>query len=417
MSTSVNFSTASTAGVLNAKQRSFGTWDNAFNTQLNRINTLSDSERAQLLQKQEELAAREEQAKTELLALGLEEATDSSNRSVPKGFPAGVTWADARDMVTRKKVVGSEIHPDRLRRAVSDQSTLSLALRYTARPDLKATPEQQAAYAAAQEEAKAELLEAGIGEAVLAAMANLGLTPETETGLTEEGVPERFDEDLDWAYLKQKVTVPLLDGLELDEDALAKTYAASERMAAAGITALYPEWPPGTTVLQAFEDAVRKNKNGILTTIFNENNLSLKDFPSKVSRYDAFKMVEDPAIAGGIDASKVTALKADLEELKKIGIYDISRFKSLGGTTPSKVKEIIDARPEKFRPTQAELEVSKPNWKIPEPLIINGPVSGAAWEALTVAHAKLFNPEYTEDEIMARYGFNTIRVLAQGEKL
>ncbi|MBM3378004.1 MAG: hypothetical protein FJY38_07420 [Betaproteobacteria bacterium] len=417
MSTSVNFSTASTAGVLNAKQRSFGTWDNAFNTQLNRINTLSDSERAQLLQKQEELAAREEQAKTELLALGLEEDTNPANALAPKGFPLGVTWADARDMVTRKKVVGSEIHPDKLRRAISDQSTLSLALRYNARPDPKATPEQQAAYAAAQSKAKAELLEAGIGEAVLAMLTELGIETETETGLTPAGVPEGFDENVDWVYLKQRVAVPLLDGLELDEEALAKTYAATERMAASGITSIYPDWPPGTTVLQAFEDSLKQNKKGILSSIFDENNITLKDFPSRVTRYEAYKMVEDPAVAGGVDATKVAALRADYAELKKIGIFDIGKFKSLGGTTPSKVKEIIDARPEKFRPTQAELEVSKPNWKIPEPLIINGPVSGAAWEALTVAHAKLFNPEYTEDEIMARYGFNTIRVLAQGEKL
>jgi hypothetical protein len=28
-----------------------------------------------------------------------------------------------------------------------------------------------------------------------------------------------------------------------------------------------------------------------------------------------------------------------------------------------------------------------------------------------------YNPGYTEEEIMARYGFNTVRVLGQGEKL
>jgi len=417
MSTSVNFSTASTAGVLNANQRSFGTWDNAFSTQLNRINTLSESERAQLVQKQEELAAREEQAKTELLALGLEEDTNPARASSPKGFPLGVTWADARDMVTRKKVVGSEINLEKLRRAISDQSTLSLALRYSARPDPKASPEEQAAHIAAQEAAKAELLEAGVGEAVLSIRKELGLESTTTTGLTAEGVPEGFDESIDWVYLKRKVAVPRLDGLELNEEALTKTYAATERMAAAGITALYPDWPPGTSVLQAFEDSLKENKKGILTNIFNENNITLKDLPTRATRYQAYKMVEDPSVAGGVDAEKVAALRADYAELKKIGIFDIGKFKSIGGTTPSKVKEIIDARPEKFRPTQAELEASRPNWKIPEPLVINGPVSGAAWEALTVAHAKQFNPEYTEDEIMARYGFNTIRVLAQGEKL
>ena len=439
MVTSVDFSSTSAASALAARSRSYGTWENAFATQLNRLAALDnlpaearaaalarDPSLAAAAAKQEEIEARNTAAKAELLGLPDTpfEEDPEGNPTVRAGdelrrFPAGVTWADARAMVTRNKVVGDQIMPDKLRSAVADQSVLGIANQYRLQVDEDADGEALAAQLAAEAEAKASLLEAGLGEQVLAAITALGLTPDPDNvdGFTPDGLPERFPEGLSWVYLRQKIAVPQIDGVELDAEALEKTLVATEKLAEAGITALYPTWPPGTTVLQAFEDSLRQNKNNILTNIFVANDLSLRDFPSKVSRYQAYKMVEDPTVPGGIDAEKVTALKTDLTELKSLGIYDIGRFKSLGGTTPTRVLELINERPEKFRPTQAELEKSKPNWKIPPTLVLNGPVTGPAWEAATIAHAMEYNPDYSEEEIMARYGFNTVRVLGQGEKL
>ena len=443
MVTSVDFSSTSAASALAARSRSYGSWTNAFATQLNRLAALDnlpaearaaalarDPSLAAAAAKQEEIEARNTAAKAELLGLPdspfIEDA--DGNPAVAEGetlrrFPAGVTWADARAMVTRNKVVGDQIVPDKLRSAVADQSILGISNQY--RLTLvdgttgEAAAAQLAAQLAAEAEAKDSLLEAGLGEQVLAAITALGLTPDPDNvdGFTPDGLPERFPEGLSYVYLRQKIAVPQIDGVELDAETLERTLVASEKLAEARITPLYPTWPPGTTVLQAFEDSLKQNKNNILTAIFAANDLSLRDFPSKIGRYQAYKMVEDPAVPGGVDAEKVTALKTDFTELKSLGIYDIGRFKSLGGTTPTKVLKIITDRPEKFRPTRTEIEASRPNWKIPDTLVLNGPVSGAAWEAATVEHAMKFNPDYTEEEIMARYGFNTVRVLGQGERL
>lgn len=443
MVTSVDFSSTSAASALAARSRSYGSWTNAFATQLNRLAALEnlpaearaaalarDPSLAAAAAKQEEIEARNTAAKRELLDLADSPFTEDAdgNPAVADGetlrrFPAGVTWSDARAMVTRNKVVGDQIVPDKLRSAVADQSILGISNQYRLTlidgTGSEAAAARLAAQLAAEADAKAALLEAGLGEQVLAAITALGLTPDPDNvdGFTADGLPERFPEGLSYVYLRQKIAVPKIDGVELDAETLEKTLVASEMLANARITPLYPTWPPGTTVLQAFEDSLKQNKNNILTAIFAANDLSLRDFPSKIGRYQAYKMVEDPAVPGGVDAEKVAALKTDLTELKSLGIYDIGRFKSLGGTTPTKVLKIITERPEKFRPTQAELEKSRPNWKIPDTLVFNGPVSGAAWEAATVAHAMEYNPGYTEEEIMARYGFNTVRVLGQGEKL
>lgn len=439
MVTSVDFSSTSAASALAARSRSYGSWTNAFATQLNRLAALDnlpaearaaalarDPSLAAAAAKQEEIEARNTAAKNELLGLPDSPFTEDAdgNPAVAEGetlrrFPAGVTWADARAMVTRNKVVGDQIVPDKLRSAVADQSILGISNQYRLTLVDGTDGEALAAQLAAEADAKASLLEAGLGEQVLAAITALGLTPDPDNvdGFTADGLPERFPEGLSYVYLRQKIAVPKIDGVELDAETLEKTLVASEKLAEARITPLYPTWPPGTTVLQAFEDSLKQNKNNILTAIFVANDLTLRDFPSKIGRYQAYKMVEDPAVPGGVDAEKVTALKTDFTELKSLGIYDIGRFKSLGGTTPTRVLKIITDRPEKFRPTQAELEKSKPNWKIPPTLVLEGPVTGPAWEAVTIAHAMEYNPDYSEEEIMARYGFNTVRVLGQGERL
>ena len=191
--------------------------------------------------------------------------------------------------------------------------------------------------------------------------------PDNVDGFTADGLPERFPEGLSYVYLRQKIAVPQIDGVELDAETLEKTLVASEKLAEARISPLYPTWPPGTTVLQAFEDSLKQNKNNILTAIFATNDLSLRDFPSKIGRYQAYKMVEDPAVPGGVDAEKVTALKTDFTELKSLGIYDIGRFKSLGAPRPPRSLRSSPIDPRSFDPPRPNSKNPSPTGRSPPP--------------------------------------------------
>ena len=263
MVTSVDLSSTSAASALAARSRSYGSWTNDFATQLNRLAALDnlpaearaaalarDPSLAAAAAKQEEIEARNTAAKEELLGLPDSPFRDvDGNPAVAEGetlrrFPAGVTWADARAMVTRNKVVGDQIVPDKLRSAVADQSILGISNQYRLTLVDDTDGEALAAQLAAEADAKASLLEAGLGEQVLAAITALGLTPDPDNvdGFTADGLPERFPEGLSYVYLRQKIAVPQIDGVELDAETLEKTLVASEKLAEASIS---PSTPPG----------------------------------------------------------------------------------------------------------------------------------------------------------------------------
>lgn len=450
MPTSVSNSSSTTALPLSsARTRSFGLWESSFPAKLSALKaklssldseyekltklgdlvsakaTLEERKRLEsssgardLLQTEQTIADLNDEAKRTLTAAGLADLT---------GFPGGVTWLDARAMVA-KIIEKREINSSDLKALVNSLKAAKLiekgdpipaelqsaaielksnptkldALYYT--PPRSTSAEALALEKKTQEKAKAALLKSWPAE--IAPLAN--------------GLPDGFPTNLDWVYLQKIISVPKVDGIELDQDLLAKTRLATARLAEAGITSIYPAWPPGTTVLEALEDALKLDKNNILSGAFTPKpdpqdpkkekklpaELSLTDFPTGLTRYQVFKFVEDSKKPGRIDSDKRTAEIAASKSLRDIGITNISTFVAKGTTAPSQILSQLQKNPQLVK----QETPSKPVWVTPGPndrLVLSGAVSGAAYREALVNHLAKFNPKYSLDEIRQRLGFKT----------
>jgi hypothetical protein len=350
------------------------------------------------------ILAREQAAKSNLMALGIRADQDGN----PLGFPKRVSWIDAQNMVTRNKVMGLRVDPARLESA-------KITARQMRPPSVEGLPEAERQRRLAQEKSDKELLlAAGIQE-------------------TATGSPDGFPEGFSWSSLRKLAAQNVTEGVELDEDVLRRTYIATERLKEAGIHELHPsEFKSGTTVLSALEQVVQKNKNGILTRAMRQAGLGLENFPRPTTLYEAYKTVEDPQTPLGIDAAKAEDVKKAFDTLKLQGIANIQPFRSFGAKDASDALRLFNERPDKFRALTNTVPPSKAPWIVPNPkarlpgmteaqvqALFQAPTgaSGDQIKALAVSRAKLFNPSYSEKEIMDRFGFTTVRRLAPGERL
>lgn len=350
------------------------------------------------------ILAREQAAKSNLMALGIKADANGN----PLGFPKRVSWIDAQNMVTRNKVTGLRVEPARLESA-------KITARQMRPSSLEGLPEAEKQRRLAQENTDKQLLiAAGIKE-------------------DASGSPEGFPEGFSWSSLRKLAAQNITEGVELDEDVLRRTYIATERLKEAGIHELHPsEFKSGTTVLSALEQVIQKNKNGILTRTMRQAGLGLENFPRPTTLYEAYKMVEDPQTPLGINAAKAEDVKKAFDTLKLQGIANIQPFRSFGAKDASDALRLFNERPDKFRALTNTVPPSKAPWIVPNPkaqlpgmteaqvqALFQAPAgtSGDQIKALAVARAKLFNPSYSEQEIMDRFGFTTVRRLAPGERL
>ena len=221
--------------------------------------------------------------------------------------------------------------------------------------------------------------------------------PKTEPVLDENGAP----------VLMRKVKV--------DKELLKATLAATEHLKKLGITSIAaPKYTPGTTAIEAFEEELQKNTDSVITKSLKNFGLSLSNFPQSTTIYEALKMVEDESNQGMIDPKKVQDLKRDVASLRAEELFTLKRFKPFGGNTPTQALELLKSQPEKFRPTPIEPKF-KPIWENPPPLKIDlGKTNYSQWKAAVVANAKTVNPDYTDQEIIKKFGFDRIVTLGAG---
>jgi len=396
MSTTVDFQTTARPGN-GTTVSSAGRNNPPGTTDFGRVLTAADLQTQSIL-------AREQAAKTNLMALGIEADLDGN----PLGFPKRVSWIDAQNMVTRNKVTGLRIDPARLESA-------KITARQMQPMSLEGIPEAEKQRRLALERSDKELLiAAGIKE-------------------DASGSPEGFPEGFSWSSLRKLAAQNITEGVELDEDVLRRTYIATERLKEAGIHELHPsEFKSGTTVLSALEQVIQKNKNGILTRAMRQAGLGLENFPRPTTLYEAYKTVEDPQTPLGIDAAKADDVKKAFDALKLQGIANIQPFRSFGAKDASDALRLFNERPDKFRALTNTVPPSKAPWVVPNPkarlpgmteaqveALFQAPrgATGEQIKALAVSRAKLFNPSYSEQEIMQRFGFSNVRRLAPGERL
>ena len=331
------------------------------------------------------LAEREQAAKSRLMGLGLEANASGG----PKGFPNGTSWVDAQNMVTRNKVVGVDINETRLTNALG--RAIKEDARRTGpqpeRPALSASEQQS------EDEAKAFLQAAGVEE-------------------DAEGQPKGFPSWYRWADLRKVATTNRVDGIEIDETALRKTLQGNEALAGIGVTDIRPPlFKSGTSVLSALDQVMRENRNGITVTALRTAGLELSDFPRPSTPYEAYKTVEDPDNALGIDVAKAAKVKADYQVLKDEGIFSIQPFKPFGAKNASDAATLFRADPTKFYELTNTPPPSKPRWKVPP--LFNAPrgASSTQVRALALENAMRANPGYSREEVMAKFGFDRIKRL------
>jgi hypothetical protein len=324
------------------------------------------------------IAARETAAKNRLTPLGLEEDAGGG----PKGFPTGTGWIDAQTMVTRNRVTGVIVHESRLHSART-KALQEEARRTVSRPVLPPLTDEERR---AEEEAKGFLKSAGVKEAAT-------------------GQPEGFPEGYRWAELRKRATTNVTDGVELDPVKLKKTLQATEALAQIGITDIRPPFfKSGTTVLEALEQVLKENREGITISALRSAGLELTDFPRPITAYEAFKMVEDSSNALGIDRALAQRIKADYEALKKEGIFSIQQFKPYGARDASSALKLFRAEPTKFYELTNTPPPSKPRWKVPP--LFNAPKGASSDQvrALALENALRANPDYSRAEVMAKFG-------------
>jgi hypothetical protein len=331
------------------------------------------------------LAEREQAAKTRLLSLGLE-ANESGK---PKGFPIGTSWIDAQNMVTRSRVVGLNIDEIRLQNALG-RAIKEDARRTGERPTPPALTDREQAL---EEEAKALLIAAGIEE-------------------DTEGQPAGFPSGYRWGDLRKLAATNRVDGVELDETALRKTLQATQALASIGVIDIRPPlFPSGTSVLTALDQVMRENRNGITVQTLRAEGLELSDFPRPSTPYEAYKTVEDPQNALGIDKEKAAKVKADFQVLKDEGIFTIQPFKPFGAKDATDAARLFKADPTKYYELTNTPPPSKPRWKVPP--LFNAPrgASSTQVRALALENAMKANPGYSREEVMAKFGFDRIKRL------
>jgi hypothetical protein len=207
----------------------------------------------------------------------------------------------------------------------------------------------------------------------------------------------------------------LIRQVKVDKELLRTTLAAMDHLKTLGITSIAaPKYPPGITAVEAFEEELQKNTNSIVTKSLKNFGLSLSSFPQGTTMYEALKMVEDDNNQGIIDSKKVQELKRDIASLRAEELFTLKRFKPFGGNTPTQALELLKSQPEKFRPTPIEPKF-KPIWENPPSLKIDlGKTNYSQWKSIVVANAKTVNPDYTDGEIIKKFGFDRIVSLGAG---
>ena len=171
---------------------------------------------------------------------------------------------------------------------------------------------------------------------------------------------------------------------------------------------------PGITAVEAYEEELKKNTNSVVTKSLKNFGMSLSNFPQGTTMYEALKMVEDDNNQGVINPQKVEEVKRDVASLRAEELFTLKRFKPFGGNTPTRALELLRSQPEKFRPTPVEPKF-KPIWENPPQLKIDlGKTSYSQWKSAVVANAKKVNPDYTNEEIIKKFGFDRIVSLGAG---
>ena len=203
--------------------------------------------------------------------------------------------------------------------------------------------------------------------------------------------------------------------VKVDKELLRHTLAATQNLKELGITSIAaPKYKPGITAVEAFEQELQKNTNSFITKSLRDFGLSLTSFPQGTTMYEALKMVEDDNNQGIIDSKKVQDLKRDIASLRAEELFTLKRFKPFGGNTPTQALELLKSQPERFRPTPIEPKF-KPIWETPPTLKIDmGKTSYSQWKSAVVANAKSVNPDYTNEEIIKKFGFDRIVSLGAG---
>ncbi len=218
--------------------------------------------------------------------------------------------------------------------------------------------------------------------------------------------------------------VPVLDAegnpvmerqVSIQTSLLEKSLIASARLKELGITSIAaPKYRPGTTVIEAYEIELQKNTKGVTTNSLKKEDLRLTNFPRGTSSYEALKMVEKENDQGVVDPVKAKNLVRDMAILRAEELFTLKRFKSFGGTTPTKAVELLNNEPEKYRPTPADTNF-KPLWKTPPTIKVDlGKLSPQQWRNAVIANAKEANPAYTDEEIVDKFGFDRVISLGAG---
>ena len=207
----------------------------------------------------------------------------------------------------------------------------------------------------------------------------------------------------------------LVRQVKVNNELLRTTLAATENLKQLGITSIAaPKYPPGITAVEAFEVELQKNTNSVVTKSLKKFGLTLSGFPIGTTMYEALKMVEDNNNQGSIDQKKVQDLKRDVSSLRAEELFSLNRFKPFGGNTPSQAVELLKSQPDKFRPTPIEPKF-KPIWKNPPQLKINlEKINYSQWKSAVVANAKSVNPQYSNEDIIKKFGFDRIVSLGAG---
>jgi hypothetical protein len=203
--------------------------------------------------------------------------------------------------------------------------------------------------------------------------------------------------------------------VKIDEQLLKKSLFATIKLKEIGITSISaPKYRPGTTVIEALEIELEKNTKGITTNALKKEGLTLSNFPRATSIYQALKMIEESNLQGVVNSKKAKELVRDVALLRAEEIFTLKRFKPFGGDNPTSAVALLNEQPEKFRPTPAE-ENFKPLWKTPPSLEVDlGKISTQQWRNAVVQNAIKVNPAYSEEEIIAKFGFDRIMGLGSG---
>ena len=203
--------------------------------------------------------------------------------------------------------------------------------------------------------------------------------------------------------------------VKIDTKLLNDSLFATNKLKEIGIISIAaPKYRPGTTVIEALEQELKKNTSGITASALKKEGLNLSNFPRGITIYQALKMVESEEFQGVVDSKKSKELIRDVALLRAEEIFTLKRFKPFGGKNPTSAVKLLYEQPEKFRPTPAE-ENFKPLWKNPPQLKVDlGKISTQQWRNAVVENAQKVNPAYSKEEIIAKFGFDRIVGLGSG---